>query len=73
MTRGEENGNLRLMKSKTALMKNCYLNKEIQLFNQLPNHIELIDNNIKLYVTINMFWLMSHYYGDHCLNCEVLK
>jgi hypothetical protein len=49
---GEERLNLRLIKPNTTLMMNYYINRGIQLFNQLPSGIKLIDNNNKFKLLI---------------------
>jgi hypothetical protein len=55
-TRGEDNGNLRLIKQNTTLMKNYYINKGIKLFNQLPTDIKQIHNKNKFKSAIkNMY------------------
>lgn len=50
-TRGENSGNLRLVKPNTSLMANYYINRGIKLFNHLPADIKQIYN-------INKFKLM---------------
>lgn len=55
-TKGENGGNwFTFIKPNTTLIGNYYVNSGIQLFNQLPSEIKLIDNKIKFLLTKIMY------------------
>lgn len=56
-TREANNDNL--LKLNTSLMCNYYINREIKLFNQLPDNIKLIDNDIKLKLMTKKLYMQS--------------
>lgn len=59
ITRGINNGNLRLIKPNTTLMANYYINRGIRLYNQLLADIKLIIYNIKFKITIEKLFIQS--------------
>lgn len=59
-TRGENDGNLRLIKQNTTLMTNYYINKGIKLFNQLPTDVKQIYNINKFKLAIKNIYMRSY-------------